>query len=105
MQPAPAPPTTAAGGGSKRRGSSFGRGHAPPPPPKSHAKVAATEFKAASRFAALQAKRETLGECHPSTLASMNNLGVLLQAQGDLGGAAPLIREEAEEAADRPWAW
>ena len=30
---------------------------------------------------------------HPDTLISINNLGLLLQDQGDLDGAAPLYRE------------
>ena len=33
---------------------------------------------------------------HPSTLASINNYALLLQAQGDLAGAAPLFREALE---------
>ena len=30
---------------------------------------------------------------HPGTLTSINNLGMLLKDQGDLDGAAPLLRE------------
>ena len=32
-------------------------------------------------------KRETLGERHPSTLASINNLGVLLYVKGEYAAA------------------
>jgi hypothetical protein len=42
---------------------------------------------------ALAARRATLGDTHPHTLASINNLGSLLKDQGDLAGAAPLLRE------------
>ena len=42
---------------------------------------------------ALAAQRETLGDQHPSTLASINNLGLLLQAKGELGEAVALFRE------------
>ena len=38
-----------------------------------------------------QAKRETLGDTHASTLISINNLGALLKAQGDLAGAEILM--------------
>ena len=41
---------------------------------------------------ALQARRETLGDRHPDTLTSISNVGMLLQAQGDLEGAAALMR-------------
>ena len=46
----------------------------------------------------LEVARETLGDRHPSTLASINNLsfnnlGLLLQAKGDLATAEPLLRE------------
>ena len=40
-----------------------------------------------------RARRETLGDKHPSTLLSLNNLGMLLRAQGKLEEAAPLCRE------------
>ena len=33
---------------------------------------------------------------HPDTLVSINNLGQLLKDQGDLEGAAPLMREALE---------
>ncbi|EOD08463.1 hypothetical protein EMIHUDRAFT_120894, partial [Emiliania huxleyi CCMP1516] len=45
---------------------------------------------------ALAARRETLGDQHPSTLTSIFNLGALLQKQGRLGDAIPLFREELE---------
>jgi hypothetical protein len=38
-------------------------------------------------------RRETLGNRHPDTLASINNLGTLLMAKGDLAAAEPLCRE------------
>merc|ERR1719424_468310 len=37
--------------------------------------------------------RETLGDRHPNTLTSINNLGFLLKNQGDLDGAEALYRE------------
>ena len=37
--------------------------------------------------------RETLGDRHPCTLISINNLGSLLQAKGDLAAAEALYRE------------
>ena len=37
-----------------------------------------------------------LGERHPATLNSMNNLAVLLQAQGKLEEAEPLYRAALE---------
>ena len=37
--------------------------------------------------------RETLGNRHPHTLASISNLGVLLQDNGDLAAAELLLRE------------
>ena len=40
-----------------------------------------------------QARRETLGDRHMNTLSSINNLGALLHAQGDLSGAEVLFRE------------
>ena len=42
---------------------------------------------------ALKVKRETLGDRHPSTLASINNLGLLLSDQGKYDEAEPLYRE------------
>ena len=42
---------------------------------------------------ALEGRRETLGNRHPSTLISINDLGVLLKAKGDLAAAEPLYRE------------
>ena len=43
-------------------------------------------------------ERETLGNRDPDTLTSINNLGVLLQAKGDLAAAEPqaLLREALE---------
>ena len=46
---------------------------------------------------ALEVKRETLGNRHPSTLTSINNLAMLLKGKGDLAAAKPLMREEALE--------
>ncbi|EOD12957.1 hypothetical protein EMIHUDRAFT_452118 [Emiliania huxleyi CCMP1516] len=45
---------------------------------------------------ALEASRETLGDNHPDTLTSINNLGMLLEAKGDLDGAEALLREALE---------
>ncbi|KAL1515349.1 hypothetical protein AB1Y20_001979 [Prymnesium parvum] len=45
---------------------------------------------------ALEAKRETLGNCHLDTLMSINNLGMLLKAQGRLDEAGALYREALE---------
>ena len=45
---------------------------------------------------ALEVKRETLGNRHPDTLLSINNLGSLLQAKGDLAAAELLYREALE---------
>ena len=42
---------------------------------------------------ALQACRATLGDRHPSTLTSINNLGLLLHAMGKLEEARPLLEE------------
>ena len=44
----------------------------------------------------MEARRETLGDKHPSTLTSINNLGSLLDAKGDLDGAEALYREALE---------
>ena len=40
--------------------------------------------------------RETLGGRHPDTLNSISNLGVLLQAKGDLAAAELLLQEALE---------
>ena len=45
---------------------------------------------------ALEARRETLGNRHPDTLISINNLGQLLQAKGDLTAAELLYHEALE---------
>ena len=45
---------------------------------------------------ALEVQRGTLGDRHPDTLTSINNLGLLLQTKGDLAAAEPLIREAFE---------
>ena len=37
--------------------------------------------------------RSALGDAHPDTLGSINNLGMLLQAQGRLDEARPLLEE------------
>jgi hypothetical protein len=42
---------------------------------------------------ALDGRRRTLGDSHPSTLFSINNLALLLQEQGKLVEAEPLARE------------
>ena len=42
---------------------------------------------------ALQACRETLGDRHPSTLISINNMGMLLEAMSQLEEAMPLYEE------------
>jgi len=42
---------------------------------------------------ALEMKRRTLGNTHPDTLLSINNLGMLLGDQGKLSEAEPLSRE------------
>ena len=41
-------------------------------------------------------QRETLGNRHPATLDSINNLGVLLQAKDDLAAAELLYCEALE---------
>ena len=38
---------------------------------------------------------------HPRTLTSIYNLGMLLKAQGDLDGAAPLFQEELDASTTR----
>ena len=42
---------------------------------------------------ALRIRRETLGDDHPDTLESINNMGGLLQEQGKLSEAEPYYRE------------
>ena len=42
---------------------------------------------------ALEARRETQGDRQKDTLGSINNYAMLLKAQGDLDGAAPLLCE------------
>ena len=42
---------------------------------------------------ALQGKRNTLGDRHPSTLLSIANMGVLLHDMGQLEEAKPLFEE------------
>ena len=39
---------------------------------------------------ALEGRRETLGNRHPSTLTSIGSLGLVLKAKGDLAAAEPL---------------
>ena len=41
----------------------------------------------------LEVLRATLGNRHPDTLGSINNLGLLLKDKGDLAAAEPLLRE------------
>jgi tetratricopeptide (TPR) repeat protein len=45
---------------------------------------------------ALEVSRETVGNRHPATLTSINNLGVLLKVKGNLAAAEPLYRELLE---------
>ena len=45
---------------------------------------------------ALQTRRSLLGDDHPDTLMSIGNMGFLLQAQGKLTEAEPLLREALE---------
>ena len=45
---------------------------------------------------ALAKRRRVLGEEHPDTLISINNMGMLLQAQGKLAEAEPFCREALE---------
>jgi tetratricopeptide (TPR) repeat protein len=45
----------------------------------------------------LQTRRRVLGEEHPDTLASISNLGTLLQRQGNYGQALPYRREALEK--------
>ena len=57
---------------------------------------------------ALAIRRQALGEKHPSTATSLNNLGSLIQAMGDLPAARPEdVALEAEQVlgldADEMW--
>ena len=52
---------------------------------------------------ALEARREILGNRHPSTLGSINNLGALLQDKGDLAAAEPLTARRCGGAARHRW--
>ena len=45
---------------------------------------------------AMEVSRETLGDRHPDTLISINNLGAVLYAKGDLAAAESLYREALE---------
>jgi len=45
---------------------------------------------------ALEAFRRTLGDSHPDTLSSINNLGLLLKGQGKLSEAESLFRVALE---------
>ena len=45
---------------------------------------------------ALEVSREMLGNRHPITLTSINNLGNLLGSKGDFAAAKPLLREALE---------
>ena len=47
----------------------------------------------AFRLCCLCGGKARLGEDHPQTLGSLNNLAMLLQAQGQLAEAEPLFRE------------
>ena len=42
---------------------------------------------------AMEVQRETLGNRHPNTLASIVNLGNLFKAKGDLAAAEPLLHK------------
>ena len=44
----------------------------------------------------MAAWRRTLGDEHPHTLTSINNLGGLREAKGDLAGAEALFEEAVE---------
>ncbi|MEM9167191.1 MAG: serine/threonine-protein kinase [Planctomycetota bacterium] len=46
---------------------------------------------------ALATRRRVLGEEHPDTLISINNMGFLLQSQGELDQAEPYLREALEQ--------
>jgi tetratricopeptide (TPR) repeat protein len=45
---------------------------------------------------ALEIRRNVLGEEHPDTALSLNNLGALLQAMGDYDGARPYYEKALE---------
>jgi len=45
---------------------------------------------------AFEIRRKVLGEEHPDTAESLNNLGVLLQAMGDYEGARPYLEKSLE---------
>ena len=47
----------------------------------------------ADELAELAGYRATLGDTHPDTLTSINDLGEVLLDQGDLAAAEPLLRE------------
>jgi len=60
-----------------------------------HARGAAHEaIDPAAR--ALAIRRRVLGEAHPQTLGSINNMGFVLKSQGRLGEAEPYYREALE---------
>ena len=44
----------------------------------------------------LEARRRILGEEHPDTLATMNNLALVLRDQGDIGAARQLLNEACQ---------
>jgi tetratricopeptide (TPR) repeat protein len=46
---------------------------------------------------ALEKRRRVLGEEHPDTLTSINNMGVLLESQGKLAEAEPYYRDALEK--------
>ena len=52
---------------------------------------------------ALQARRETLGDRHPSTLSSIKNMGQLLKDMGQLKEAKPLLREALQDVNMATW--
>jgi hypothetical protein len=45
---------------------------------------------------ALEGSRRTLGDAHPQTLVSINNMAHLLLVRGELAEAEPLYREALE---------
>ena len=51
----------------------------------------AEAVEVARQLVALQ--RETLGERHPDYATAVSNLGLLVQKQGDLAAAEPLLRQ------------